>query len=116
AVTIRALALGDLDRTEAIRSVGRQIMVALLIGLIIGTVTGLIAFGWRGNPALGLIIASSMLINMTIAGLVGSGVPLLLKAMGQDPAMGGGVLVTAVTDSLGFLAFLGIATLFISHL
>ncbi len=116
AVTIRALALGELERAEALRAVFRQVMVAILIGSIIGVSTGLIAYGWRGSPVLGLVIASSMLINMTIAGLVGSGVPLLLKAVGQDPAMGGGVLVTAVTDSLGFLAFLGIATMFIGYL
>lgn len=116
AVTIRAMALGELNGQEAFSAILRQVTVAVLMGLLIGATTGTIAYLWRGNPVLGLVIASSMLINMTIAGLVGSGVPWLLKALGQDPAMGGGVLVTAVTDSLGFLAFLGISTIFITSL
>jgi len=91
-----------------------------VVGLAIGIVTGLLtaagAYLWRGSPALGLVLLSAMIINMVIAGLSGAAVPLLLKAAGQDPALGSGVIVTTFTDVFGFFSFLGLATLLIRHL
>ena len=116
AVIIRALALDDVDAAAARRGVIKQVTVSLLLGLAAGGITALIAILWRGNPMLGLVIFASMALNMVLAGFVGSAVPFLLKRLRQDPAVGGGVLVTACTDSLGFLGFLGISTIFLSYL
>jgi magnesium transporter len=116
AIMIRAMALGEANLENLKRAILRQIIISLLLGIAVGVITGLIAYAWRGNFYLGVVILVSMVINMTIAGLIGTGIPWVLKSVGQDPALGGGVLVTAVTDSLGFLSFLGISTIFISVL
>jgi len=116
AVIIRALALEDVDASAARRAVIKQVTVSLLLGIAAGGITALIAILWRGNPMLGLVIFSAMVLNMLLAGFVGSAVPFLLKRLRQDPAVGGGVLVTACTDSLGFLGFLGISTIFLAYL
>jgi magnesium transporter len=75
-----------------------------------------VALLWKGNPYLGLVLFLSMVANLAIAGLVGAAVPLVLKALKQDPALGSGVIVTTFTDCCGFFAFLGIATLFLDRL
>ncbi|MBN2722830.1 MAG: magnesium transporter [Deltaproteobacteria bacterium] len=116
AVMVRSLALGEIEISEARKAILRQVFISLSLGIVVGLVTGGLAFLWKSSPVLGLVIFLSMLINMIIGGLVGTGVPLLLKSLGQDPAMGGGVLVTATTDSMGFLCFLGISTLFIQYM
>ncbi|MDA3863046.1 MAG: magnesium transporter [Deltaproteobacteria bacterium] len=113
-VTIRALALKQIDRAKAIQNIFRQITVSFSMGLLTGTITGIIAYLLKGNFTLGIVVLLAMVINLTIAGLIGSGIPLVLKKIGQDPALGGGILITAATDSLGFLAFLGIATLMLA--
>lgn len=116
AVMVRSLALGEVDPQTARNAIFRQVLISLSLGILIGIITGGIAMFWKGSPYLGLVIFLSMIINMFIGGLVGTGVPLILKALKQDPAMGGGVLVTATTDSMGFLCFLGISTIFIHQL
>ncbi|MBU1070423.1 magnesium transporter [Myxococcota bacterium] len=116
AVIIRALALDDVDAAAARRGIVKQVLVSLMLGLAAGLITALIALLWRGNPMLGLVIFAAMVLNMLLAGFVGSAVPFLLKRLRQDPAVGGGVLVTACTDSLGFLGFLGISTIFLAYL
>jgi magnesium transporter len=116
AVIIRAMALDEVEAAAARRGVIKQLLVSLLLGLAAGLITALIAWLWRGNPMLGVVIFAAMVLNMVLAGFVGSAVPFLLKRLRQDPAVGGGVLVTACTDSLGFLGFLGISTLFLGYL
>ena len=109
AVTVRALATNQLTRSNRWRAVTRELRVALLNG---GTVAVLIGIGVAlvfGNPLLGLVIAAAMLANIIIAGLAGALVPLTLERMGTDPAVASSVFVTLATDSLGFLAFLGLA-------
>jgi len=77
----------------------------------------LIAFYWTGNPYLGLVLALAMLINLGIvAGLFGALIPLTLKWLGFDPAMGSAVIGTTFTDVFGFLSFLGLSTIFIRYL
>ena len=87
---------------------------------MIGAITGLASAGivtlWQGNPVLGLVIFIAMVGTMAVAGLLGASVPLALKALGQDPALGAGVVVTFFTDAFGFASFLGIATLLMDHL
>jgi magnesium transporter len=115
-VITRAIALGEIEFSSGLRAVGKEMAVGLTIGLVAGCIAGLLAYFWQGNPFLGAVLLAAMAITMTVAGLLGAGVPLLLKAIGQDPALGSGVLVTFFTDALGFFSFLGIATLMIQHL
>ena len=74
-----------------------------------GLGVGLVAYGWKGNPTLGIVLGLAMLGNMLVAGLAGAGVPLLLRRLGMDPAVSSAVFVTTFTDVIGFLLFLGMA-------
>lgn len=115
-VITRAIALGEIEFSSGLKAVGKEILVGLTIGLVAGCIAGVLAYLWQGNPWLGVVLLAAMAITLTVAGLLGAGVPLLFKALGQDPALGSGVLVTFFTDALGFFSFLGIATLMIQHL
>jgi magnesium transporter len=115
-VITRAIALGEIEFSSGLRAIGKEMAVGLVIGLIAGLLAGGLAALWQGNPFLGFVLLLAMMINLTLAGLLGAGVPLVLKALGQDPAVGSGVLVTFFTDAFGFLAFLGIATLLLDRL
>jgi len=116
AVTVRALATNQLTKSNTVRSIGREVQVALLNG---STVAALIGGGvalWYGNPLLGGVIAAAMLANIIIAGLAGVLVPILLERFEQDPAVASSIFVTMTTDSIGYLSFLGLATLAIRHM
>lgn len=115
-VITRAIALGEIEFSSGLRAVGKEMAVGLVIGLSAGVLAGIMATLWQGNPVLGLVLLLAMMITLTVAGLLGASVPLILKAMGQDPAVGAGVLVTFCTDALGFFSFLGIATLLLDRL
>jgi magnesium transporter len=109
AVTVRALATNQLTQSNRWRAVWREIRVALLNGASVALVIGIgvsIAFG---NPLLGAVIAAAMMANILLAGLAGSLVPLALERAGADPAVASSVFVTMITDSMGFLVFLGLA-------
>ena len=115
-VITRAIALGEIEFSSGLRVVGKEIQVGLVVGVAAGLLSGLIAYLWHGNPIVGLVLLLAMVSTMTVAGLLGAGIPLILKALGQDPALGSGVLLTFCTDAIGFFSFLGIATLLISRL
>ena len=115
-VITRGIALGELTLDVGLRAVAREMAIGAAIGTTVGVLTALGAWAWRGQPVLGLVLLLSMMITMATAGLAGAAIPLLLKALGQDPALGSGVLVTTVTDVLGFVSFLGIATLLLAYL
>ncbi len=110
-IMVRQLALGEVDFKNAKDAIKKELILSLSNGLIFGVLMGLIAFLWFGDIKLGLVIASSMLINLLSAGLTGAIVPLTLKKLGIDPAVGSTVLLTTVTDVVGFFSFLGLATL-----
>ena len=110
AVTVRAIATNQLTGSNRWRAVGREIRVAILNGLTIAVLIGLGVTLVLGSAALGGVIAAAMLINIVVAGLAGVMVPLALERWGADPAVASSVFVTMVTDSMGFLAFLGLAT------
>lgn len=116
AMIVRSLALGKMTTRKFWSVLRRQIMVGLLQGLAIGTVVGIGVALWRGNIYLGLILGLALLGNMVVAGIAGTFVPLGLQAIGQDPALASSVLVTAATDSLGFLIFLSLASYFLPYL
>jgi magnesium transporter len=115
-VVIRGLALGELDFSTARRAVLREIVVGVTIGVVTGAMMALVALLWKGNAVLGLVIGLAMIINLFVAGAAGAAVPLALKWLKIDPALGSGVIVTTFTDVFGFLSFLGLATLLLSHL
>ncbi len=110
AVTVRALATNQLTGSNRWRTVGREIQVALLNGLTIAILIGVGVTLVLDSPALGGVIAAAMLINIVVAGFAGVLVPLTLERAGADPAVASSVFVTMITDSMGFLAFLGLAT------
>ena len=109
-VTVRALATRDLDIYNAGRIVRREMGVGALNGVIFALLIGTVAGLWFQSPEIGGIIAAAMIINMFVAALGGILIPLLLDRVGADPAVSSAVFVTAVTDTVGFFAFLGLAT------
>ncbi len=110
AVTVRALATNQLTGSNRWRTVRREIQVAVLNGLTIAVLIGFGVTVVLGSGALGAVIAAAMLINIIVAGFAGVLVPLTLERAGADPAVASSVFVTMITDSMGFLAFLGLAT------
>ena len=111
ALVIRGLALGQLGASNVQVLIWKEVRVAALNGLMLGLVLGLIVWAWFGEWPLALVIASALTINLLMAALAGVLVPVTLKRMGFDPALAGGVILTTVTDVMGFLSFLGLATL-----
>jgi len=110
AVTVRAIATNQLTSSNRWRAVWRELRVALLNGLTIALLIGVGVFLVLGSADLGAVIAAAMLFNILVAGLAGSLIPLALERAGADPAVASSIFVTMMTDSLGFLAFLGLAT------
>lgn len=109
-VAVRAIATKDLTGSNVWRVIRREVLVGLVNGIIFALVMGLVGLVWFGSGALGLVIAVAMVINMVVAGLAGTVIPVLLEKAGIDPALASGAFVTTVTDVVGFLAFLGLAT------
>ena len=108
-VACRAIATKDLTGSNVWRVIRRECAVGLINGAVFAVVMGIVGIVWFGSPALGYVIAIAMVINMVVAGLAGTGIPILLERMGIDPALASGAFVTTVTDVVGFFAFLGLA-------
>jgi len=111
AVTVRAIARNQLTQSNTVRSILRELRVAMLNGVTIAVVIGTGVAIVFSNPALGGVIAAAMLTNIFVAGLAGVVVPVTLDRMNIDPAVASSIFVTMTTDSMGFFAFLGLATL-----
>ena len=109
AVAVRALATNQLTQSNTARTIRREILLAVLNGATIAVLIGLGAAAFFGDVQLGIVIASAMVINVLVAGLAGVLVPVVLERLDQDPAVASSVFVTMITDSIGFLAFLGLA-------
>ena len=110
-VVVRQLALGDIAKNDAFRTIKKEVMLSLANGLIFAIIMGVVAAIWFDRGMIGVVIAISMIINLLSAGFFGSMVPLLLKRMDVDPAIGSTVILTTVTDIMGFFSFLGLATI-----
>jgi len=110
-IMVRQIALGEMNWMDAKESIRQEIIVSLLNGFVFAIIIGIIAFIWFDSSKLGIVIALSMVINLLAAGFFGASIPLVLKNIGIDPAVASSVLLTTVTDVLGFFAFLGLATL-----
>jgi len=115
ALCVRGLALGQLGATNVQVLIWKEIRVALLNGVALGIILGGIVWAWFGEWSLALVIASALTINLLFAALAGVLVPVTLKRMGYDPALAGSVILTTVTDVMGFFSFLGLATLVLLH-
>ncbi len=110
-IMVRQLAIGEIDRQNVKSAIKKEVIISLVNGLIFAITIGVIAYVWFGDTKIGFVIAASMLINLLCAGLVGALVPLGLKRFGVDPAVGSTVILTTATDVIGFLSFLGLASL-----
>jgi magnesium transporter len=110
---VRAIALGQVGEESERRLYRKELKVALINGLVWGGLLGLIAWWLYGDWRLGAVMTSAMTLNLALAAAVGVAIPMTLQKLGRDPAVGGSVMVTAVTDSGGFFIFLGLATLFL---
>ncbi|MEL0019709.1 MAG: magnesium transporter, partial [Rickettsiales bacterium] len=108
-VAVRALAVKDLTASNALRIIGKETLVGGINGIVFAVITGGIATFWFGDPLIGGIIGAAMVVNLLLAGLAGMMIPLVLDRWGVDPAVGSTVVLTTITDVIGFLAFLGLA-------
>jgi len=108
-VIVRKLALGEISQGDAFRSIKKEIAISLMNGLLFAIVMGMIAWVWFNIPMLGVIIGLSMIINLFMAGFFGAIIPLALKWLKVDPAIGSTVVLTTITDVVGFFSFLGLA-------
>ncbi len=110
-IITRAIALGQIDRANARGILKKELAVGLLNGLGWSIVVATFTYLWFGDARIGGLIAAAMVINLFDAALAGFGIPLILKRMNIDPALAGGVVLTTVTDVVGYMAFLGLGAL-----
>ena len=115
-VITRGIALGEIEFSSGLRTAMKELAVGLVIGAVTGAVAAGLAYVTVGIPAIGTALFLSMVVTMAAAGLMGAAVPLLLKAVRLDPALGAGVIVTTFTDVFAFFSFLGIGTLLLDRL
>ncbi|UWR79031.1 magnesium transporter [Phaeobacter inhibens] len=108
-VAVRALATRDLTGSNVWRVIRREVLVGLVNGLAFALIMAVVGILWFSSPMLGAVIAVAMVINLVVAGLAGTAVPIILEKIGVDPALASGAFVTTVTDIVGFFAFLGLA-------
>lgn len=110
---VRALALDQITPASARRLWRKEIAVALINGVVWGSVIGAVAWLLYDNIELGMVMTAAMTLNLVLAAFCGVGIPLMMMKLGRDPALGSSVMITAMTDSGGFFIFLGLATLFL---
>ena len=110
---VRAIAMGQVEPSAMTRLLRKELGVALINGLVWGSLLGVLAWWLYGNVDLGLVMTGAMTLNLLLAACAGVVIPMLRQRLGADPALGGSVMITALTDSGGFFIFLGLATLFL---
>lgn len=116
ALTVREIAIGQVDWISARKALFKEILVGLGNGTILGTMLGLATWILMNNPYLGLIIGLALIINLFVAALLGTLIPLTLKLLHLDPALGSVNFLTMCTDSIGLFSFLGLGTVFLKYL
>ncbi len=116
AIIVREIAIGQTEWISARKALGKELLVGIGNGLAIGLITGAISFLLSGNPYLGLVLGLAVIINLFTAALFGTLIPLFLKMIKLDPALGSVNLLTMCTDSIGLLTFLGLGTIFLKYL
>jgi len=115
-IVVRSLALGEIEPRDAKRVLNKEIALGVIRGVLFGIIVGIAALLWKGEWGWGVVVGTAMLLNMLVAGLLGTLIPLGMKAFRLDPAIASGVFLTTFTDMLGFLFLLGLATLLIDQL
>lgn len=110
AVTVRRITLSDLSDNQSYRTVVKEFTVGLINGATVGILVFLFAFFYDTNPMLGVVIFLAMTGNLIVAGVTGTGIPLILKRVGIDPAIASSIIITTFTDVFGFLLLLGLAS------
>ena len=115
-VVVRGLALGELEWGNARGALAKEAIVGLGNGVVLGVIAALVAWITKGDPMIGLLLGMAMVLNMFVAATAGTLIPLGLKAMKVDPALGSSVFITTFTDVVGFASFLGLATVFLRYL
>jgi magnesium transporter len=113
---MRGLVMREIPKERIRGLIFKESWLGIINGAVIGTVTAAVAWVWNGNPFLGLVIGLGMLVNLFFAGLSGASIPIAMKYVGLDPAQSSSIILTTVTDVIGFFAFLGFAVVFQSYL
>ncbi len=116
AVVMRGLVMREISPGNVPMLLIKEAKIGIFNGLIIGFVTALISWLWKGNPFLGLVIGLAMIVTLIIAGLAGAIIPITMKAFGLDPAQSSSIMLTTVTDVVGFFVFLSFAVIFQGYL
>jgi len=112
-VIVRALALGEIDLRTGLRALFKELATGLVNGALIGVGTGITVYVWKGEWVISIAVGLAMVLNFLVAALAGVLVPLGLMRIKVDPALASAAFLLAITDTFGFLFFLGIATLLI---
>jgi magnesium transporter len=115
-IIVRGIAVGEIELRDAREILLKEISIGAVKGLAIGLVVGLVAWAWQGTWAWGFVVAAALIGNMIVAGAVGAMIPLGLRSAKLDPAVASGIFLTMVTDAVGFLFLLGLATIMIGQL
>ena len=115
-VIVRGIALGELTWANARKALLKEVSVAFANGVVIGLLAAGVAWLFRGDPVIGMLLAAAMVINLCVAATAGTLIPLGLRAMRIDPALASSVFITTLTDVAGFASFLGLATVFLRYL
>ena len=110
---IRGLATGQVEKSNTPSILRKELAVGVVNSIVWAVIVGLLTILWFGYADMGFIIAAAIIINLLCAAVVGVYIPVLLKKFGMDPVLGGNVLLTTVTDVMGIISFLGIATIFL---
>jgi magnesium transporter len=116
AIVIRGLVMREIPPHKVRKLILKESFIGLVNGVAIGVVTALIAWVWQGNPYLGLVVGLGMLVNLIVAGFSGALIPIAMKSIGLDPAQCSSIILTTITDVVGFFVFLGIGLLFQRYL
>ncbi|MBX3464760.1 MAG: magnesium transporter [Planctomycetes bacterium] len=116
AIVMRGLVMREVPRGGVRRLIAKEALLGCISGTVTGAVTAVVAWLWYGNPWLGVVIGLAMVINLFAAGAAGAAIPLLMRALRLDPAQSSSIVLTTVTDVVGFFAFLGLALVFEARL
>jgi magnesium transporter len=116
AVSMRELSLGVVRPAEILHVLWKELLVGLINGVALGSMIAAVAWLWKGNAYLGLVVGVAMALNTILAVCIGGTVPLLIKRMGKDPALASGPILTTITDLCGFMLILTLASMLLPYL
>jgi len=113
---MRGIVMREIPAHKRKELIIKETRIGLVNGVVIGIVTGIAAWMWKANPFFGVVIALGMVVNLIAAGFAGAAIPLAMKAINWDPAQSSSIILTTITDVVGFFAFLGFALVFQGYL